>query len=61
MSIADLAEKAEVDAGNLSRLERGLIRASADTAERLAVQLGISELEILYPDRYQESDRDGRQ
>ncbi|WP_288082877.1 helix-turn-helix transcriptional regulator [Pseudomonas sp.] len=45
------------DTGNLSRIERGVQRASPDLAEKLCQVFGkraLSELHILYPDRYAE-------
>jgi transcriptional regulator with XRE-family HTH domain len=56
LTIAELAAAAEVDRGNLSRIERGRTNASLESAERLAKVLGISELEILYPERYATTD-----
>lgn len=56
LTIAELATAAGVDRGNLSRIERGRTNASLESAERLAKVLGISELEILYPERYATTD-----
>lgn len=47
-----LAEASGVMQCAISRIERGG-KASIDTAAALAKALGISELEILYPDRYE--------
>lgn len=55
LSLSQLAAAAQVDRGNLSRMERGILRGSPDAAARLAAVLGISELEILYPERYLEA------
>lgn len=54
-TLSEVALAIHLDVGNLSRIERGLQVASLDVAERLAVffQGQISELEILYPQRYQ--------
>lgn len=53
-TLSEVALAIHLDVGNLSRIERGLQVASLDVAERLAVffQGQISELEILYPQRY---------
>lgn len=54
-TLSEVALAIHLDVGNLSRIERGLQVASLDVAERLAVffQGEISELEILYPQRFQ--------
>lgn len=54
-TLSDVATAIQLDVGNLSRIERGLQVASLEVAEKLTVFfLGeISELEILYPKRYQ--------
>ncbi|PAW51051.1 MULTISPECIES: helix-turn-helix transcriptional regulator [Pseudomonas] len=43
-----------VDSGNLSRVERGVQRASAALAENLSKVFGgeITEIHILYPERF---------
>lgn len=51
-----LAEKSGVLQSTISRLERGQDSASPSTAEKLASVLGISELEILYPERYADEE-----
>lgn len=51
-----LAEKIGVLQSTISRLERGQDSASPSTAEKLAGVLGISELEILYPERYADEE-----
>lgn len=53
LTIAELARSAQVDRGNLWRIERVKARASLEAAEKLARVLGISEMEILYPERYE--------
>ena len=53
---ARLADEGErIDSGNLSRIERGIQRASPGLAEKLCgVFCGeLTELHILYPGRYQ--------
>ncbi|MCJ7925952.1 MAG: helix-turn-helix transcriptional regulator [Pantoea vagans] len=54
-TLSEIALAIHLDVGNLSRIERGLQVASLDVAERLAVffEGEISELEILYPQRFQ--------
>lgn len=61
-SLNKVAREANVDPGNLSRIERGLANASREVAERLAKYYGdeITELQILYPERYVENAADGR-
>lgn len=47
------------DTGNLSRVERGLQRASVDLAESLAKVFGkraLNEMQVLYPERYRQSE-----
>lgn len=53
-SLKRVAREAGIDSGNLSRIERRRARATPEVAERLARYFGgrISELEILYPERY---------
>lgn len=54
-TLSDVATAIHLDVGNLSRIERGLQVASLEVAEKLTAffQGEISELEILYPKRYQ--------
>jgi len=54
LTLADLALATEIDVGNLSRIERGKQLTSLKTAERLSQFFGgkISEMQILYPQRY---------
>jgi transcriptional regulator with XRE-family HTH domain len=46
-----------IDSGNLSRIERGVQRASATLAENLSRVFGgeITEIHILYPERFTDS------
>lgn len=46
-----------IDSGNLSRIERGVQRASATLAESLSKVFGgeITEIHILYPERFTDS------
>lgn len=43
------------DSGNISRMERMMQRPSPEMAERLAKFLGISEMKLIYPERYTEN------
>ncbi|MDH2121632.1 helix-turn-helix transcriptional regulator [Pantoea brenneri] len=54
-TLSEVAVAIHLDVGNLSRIERGLQVASLDVAERLAIFFHgeITELEILYPHRFQ--------
>lgn len=52
LSQAALAEKVGISQAALSVFELGDKRPSPDTAEKLARELGISELELLYPERF---------
>lgn len=47
----------QVDSGNLSRLERGVQRASTSLAEHLSTVFDgeINEMHILYPERFAEA------
>lgn len=50
-----IADSAGIDQSTFSRIENGEAQASADTAAKIADAIGrkwISELHILYPDRY---------
>jgi len=47
LSQSQLAEKAEIDTNNLSRIERGLITPSLDTVLKLSDALGITPNDIL--------------
>lgn len=47
------------DVGNLSRIERGLQKASVDLAASLVRVFGkrsLSEMQVLYPERYMEKE-----
>ena len=47
----------ETDTGNLSRIERGLQRASPQMAESICKVFGrkaLTEIHVLYPDRFSE-------
>lgn len=59
ISIYELARQTGIDRGNLSRLERGLAGMSRDNVAILARHLKISELEILYPERYMSTPQAG--
>ena len=55
LTLAAVASATGTDAGNLSRLERNTQKAGTDVAARLSrfYRGAISEVEILYPERYQ--------
>lgn len=46
-----------LDTGNLSRIERGEQATRPEMVAELARVLGISELEIIYPDRFDSSNQ----
>lgn len=58
LTISEVANAINCDVGNLSRLERGIQTASLELAEKLAAfyRGKITELEILYPYRYQQQN-----
>ena len=53
-TITEVGRAVTVDPGNLSRIENCKQKASTELAEKLAKHFGheISEMEILYPDRF---------
>lgn len=56
-TVSEVARAIEVDQSTLSRLELGTQKASARQAEGLARYLGtVSEIEILYPERFTAGD-----
>ncbi len=52
LSQSALAKRCGVTQSIISRIELGKMRAGTDLAERLAKTLRLSELVILYPERY---------
>lgn len=54
LTIYQVADLAAVSAATVSRVERAKQDSSKDTAENLAKALGISEEQILYPERFKE-------
>jgi len=58
MSLAEVAVDVNCDAGNLSRIETGKQNPSLDLAAALSkfFKNEISEMEILYPERYMEKN-----
>jgi len=54
-TIVEVCRAVGADPGNLSRIENGKQKASTELAEKLAKHFGpgITELEILYPERYE--------
>jgi transcriptional regulator with XRE-family HTH domain len=59
-TIVEVSRAVSIDPGNLSRVENGKQKASTELAEKLAQHFGneISEMEILYPDRFMPSHPD---
>jgi len=63
-SLLDVVKRLEMldyqsDVGNLSRVERGVQRASTELAEALANVIGrslVTEMQILYPERYEQQE-----
>lgn len=53
-TLTEVAHSVGTDAGNLSRIENGKQKASAEMAEKLAKHFGyeITEIQILYPERF---------
>ena len=55
LTLAKLAELTGSDAGNISRIERGIQTPSKELAEKLASvfsQNVITEIEIIFPERF---------
>jgi putative transcriptional regulator len=54
-TIVEVGRSVGVDPGNLSRIENGKQKASTELAEKLAkfFEGSITELEILYPERFE--------
>ncbi|TDB41641.1 helix-turn-helix domain-containing protein [Photorhabdus khanii] len=54
LTIAEVADQVNCDAGNLSRIERGLKKPSLELAEKLSrfYASELSEIQILYPERF---------
>lgn len=61
LTLTDVSRATDIDEGNLSRLERMEQKASPDTAERLSrfYDGQISEMEIIYPDRFMGKPSEG--
>lgn len=55
-SLVQASEILGIDASHLSRIERGLQRPSPDVAELLSKLFGVSEIQLLYPERFQNKD-----
>lgn len=60
LTIQEVSSAAKCDPGNLSRMERGLMKPTAQVAERLAKIFSpeLDEVMILYPERFSEVARD---
>lgn len=59
-TIVEVSRAVSIDPGNLSRVENGKQKASTELAEKLAQHFAheISEMEILYPDRFMPASAD---
>lgn len=59
-TIVEVSRAVSIDPGNLSRVENGKQKASTELAEKLAQHFNneITEMEILYPDRFSAPDAD---
>lgn len=59
LTLTEVSRATDIDEGNLSRLERNVQQASAETAEALSkfYRGEISEIEIIYPERYMDKRR----
>lgn len=59
LTLTQVARENDMDEGNLSRIERGEQVPGVDVAARLAAffKPELSELEILYPERYEKRSR----
>jgi transcriptional regulator with XRE-family HTH domain len=57
-TIVEVSRAVSIDPGNLSRVENGKQKASTELAEKLAQHFDneISEMQILYPDRFMPPD-----
>lgn len=57
LTLDQVSQAVGTDSGNLSRIENGKQKASPDLAERLAKYFGgeITEIQILYPERFSSS------
>ena len=57
LTLVDLAHRTGTNFGNLSRIERGLTKATPKIAEKLAAIFAgeITEMHILYPERFSDS------
>ncbi|MDC9596488.1 helix-turn-helix transcriptional regulator [Xenorhabdus anantnagensis] len=58
LTLAQVANAVDCDAGNLSRMERGIQKPALDLAEKLVTFFGrkISEIQILYPERFRQNN-----
>ena len=58
LTISEVSMATQIDVGNLSRIERGTQVTSLDNAEKLSRYFKgkISEMQILYPQRYMKAD-----
>lgn len=52
LTLDEAATKIGMKAANLSNIERAVYPPNAGTAAKIAAFFGLSELEVLYPERY---------
>lgn len=54
LTIQDVAQAVGIDAGNLSRIERGVQTPSKELAEKLSKYFDgeVTEIQIFYPERF---------
>lgn len=52
IGLREAARRLDMDPGYLSRIETGHATPGAALAEKIAQLYGVSELQVLYPERY---------
>lgn len=60
LTATEVAQAVGVDQSTISRIERGKQRPAIDLAAALAKCLALTELEILYPERFTQARRKRR-
>ncbi len=51
LTVQEVAERCQLTAGTVSRIERGLMGTTPDTAKRLAEVLGLAPAEVIFVER----------
>ncbi len=51
LTVQEVAERCQLTAGTVSRIERGLMGTTPDTAKRLAEVLGLAPAEVIFAER----------